>query len=104
MTHAMAFIPLADCPTNKKQTVPGSVNTSFGKCYVLCTNQEEALLCPDKYGLMYDIHTLLVKAAEDDTFTGVCINPYGGHPCLIPREYIIKRYSGGEAEASRVET
>ncbi len=69
---------------------PGKVKTTAGKCYVICTSPEEAVLCPEKDIVLIGMEHIVSTAAEDTECNGLCLNPYGGHPCTFSREYIRK--------------
>ena len=84
----LAFSPVESLDMEKKGVVPGKVMTSGGKCYVVCTSPEEAALCPEGIIVLVKLDKMAVNGAEDPSCNGICLNPYGGHPCLIPRDYI----------------
>ena len=89
MDHIDAFTPFFDDTTRLGRTTPSKVKTTVGWCYVICTSREEAALCPDKFCIMLSTKEIISKAFFDENANGVCINPYGDHPCLIPREYLL---------------
>ena len=69
---------------------PGKVKTSDGMMYVLCTSPEEAALCPEDSVVVIGMDHIVGTAAEDQKCNGVCLNPYGVRPCVLPRD-VIKR-------------
>lgn len=84
----VAFCPAESMDTEKNSFEPGKVNTTVGKCYVLCTSPEEAALCPEAVIVLVGMDHIVANAAEDSACGGLCLNPYGGHPCTFPRDYI----------------
>ena len=85
----LVFTPYFDDKANLGRTTPSKVQTSMGQCYVVCTTPEEAALCPDKFCIMMSTNEIISKAHKDEDANGVCINPYGEHPCLITREHLL---------------
>ncbi len=84
----VAFCPVASVNTNAKGFIPGKTETTDGKMYVLCTSPEEAALCPEEIIVLIGIDSIVSTAADDPDNNGICLNPYGGHPCFFPRDYI----------------
>ena len=84
----VAFCPVESMHMDKGAFEPGKVNTTIGKCYVLCTSPEEAALCPEPVIVVIGMDHIVATAAEDPACGGLCLNPYGGYPCTLPREYI----------------
>ena len=98
--QACVFTPFhnSERPENRGATIPGTVRTTKGNCYVICTTAEEAALCPDKFGILMTVSEILGFAVRDEDANGVCINPYGENPCLIPREYFLRLMNPIQAE------
>jgi hypothetical protein len=86
----VAFCPVASVNTKEKGFIPGKMETTNGKMYVLCTSPEEAALCPEEIIVLIGMDRVVEIAADDQDNNGICLNPHGGHPCFFPREYILK--------------
>ena len=86
----VAFCPVAAINTKEEGFIPGKTETTDGKMYVLCTSPEEAALCPEEIIVLIGMDRVVGIAADDQDNNGICLNPYGGHPCFFPREYIQK--------------
>ena len=54
--------------------------TENGSWYILMTTPEEAALCPEEMILYFNMDTVVRMAILDDRYSGLCVNPYGGHP------------------------
>ena len=81
-----AFCPVESFESNG--FMPGKAATTGGMSYVLCTSPEEAALCPEEVVVVIGMDVIVARAAEDSSCNGLCLNPYGGHPCFFPRDYI----------------
>ncbi len=84
----MAFCPIASVNTHEKGFVPGKIETTDGKMYVLCTSPEEAALCPEETIVLIGMDSIVATASDDPDNNGICLNPCGRHPCFFPRDYI----------------
>lgn len=77
------------------QLVYGLVTTTAGYYYVVCTNADQLVNCPEKTSVVIKLDGIIVAAANDPEINGICVNPYSESPWFIPREYI-KRILSGE--------
>lgn len=66
----------------------GLVATTDGYYYVVCTNTEELVKCPEKSSAVMKLDRIISIAATDFDVNGICVNPYSDCPCFIPRTYI----------------
>ena len=57
-----------------------------GSWYVICTSPEEAELCPENRILLFNMDDVVKVTARDRRRDGLCLNPYGGHPCYLRRD------------------
>ncbi len=83
-----AFCPVDSMNIEEKGFIPGKIVTTNGKMFVLCTSPEEAALCPEEIMVLVGMDRIVAMAYDDSDNNGICLNPYGGHPCFFPRDYI----------------
>lgn len=66
----------------------GLVNTTDGYYFVVCTDENELIKCPEKSSVVGFLDMILVLMLNDDVIKGICVNPYGVLPCFIPQDYV----------------
>ena len=65
----------------------GLVNTTEGYFFVVCTDANELIKCPEKSSVVGFLDKILLRMLNDDEIKGICVNPYGALPCFIPQDY-----------------
>ena len=69
-----------------------------GSWYVICTSPEEAELCPENRILLFNMDDVVKITVCDRRHDGLCLNPYGGHPCHLRREGLWELRMAAERE------